>query len=385
MKLHLVFDPATSEPLSAALQRHGYEVSGTDATLEQFALAAEAGQITADIAIVDVTAGIVHKADSVRFLRAVRGDIPDTRLIVILPVEADEAWINEVGALGIYDVYAVEQFAIEDILVWIEIKRTIRDLGEQKSGLNGKVPGRKMKLVPKEARRSFLDSFRKKGARREWIEDEDLMDMDDAPDAPRVIYKTKIIGSSVVAVGGAHRRAGTTHTAIQLAVLLMRSGLKTALLEYRAADNHESDLVWIKPDDAGETSFEMDGIEFYQACKSIGEVISRGHDAVVIDAGTLDEPAALDEWRRAAVRIITISAAPWDVGRAKLSEFAADQAAIVVNYATQGMYETVYELLKHLEKPIVHNRGGYDPFSPDLSLVPIVSTLLPEKRRRKVF
>lgn len=385
MKLHLVFDPATSGPLSETLQARGYEVCGTDATLEQFSLAAESGQITVDIAIVDVTAGIVHKADSVRFLRIVRGHVPDMRLIVVLPDKADREWIGEIGALGIYDIYPVDEFTIDDVICWMQTRKTIRDLGEVNTDLTGQVP-KKNRFFKSD---SFLRKGRIKGNLKRitanLMDDEDIEEfMDDNLIFPKVVYR--IIGSRVVAVGGLHRRAGTTHTSIQLAVLLKRNGLRTSLVEYRTEKDGTSDLVWIKPTEGQKDNhFVVEGIDVYPDCLQVSEVLSRGYDAVVLDAGTLDTPAALEEWRRASVRVMTLGAAPWDIGRQKLSTFANDQASIVINFASQDMFETVFDLLKHHGKTIVHNRSGYDPFSPDMSLASIISTFLPEKRRRKIF
>jgi hypothetical protein len=386
MKLHLVFDLATSGPLTEALRARGYEVSGTDTTLEQFALAAESGQITADLAIVDVTAGIVRKQDSVKFLRAIRGHIPDMRLITVLPDKADMEWVGEIGALGIYDVYPIEEFTIDDVIRWIQTRKTIRDLGDVNTHLTGQVPKSKKKRFVKSD--SFFGKGGIKGSIKKitanLIDDEDIEDFfNDDLVAPRVVYR--MIGSRVIAVGGLHRRAGTTHTAIQLAVLLSQNGLKTALAEYRA-DERASDLVWIKPTDGQEDDkFGVEGIDVYPDLHQVSEVLSRGYDAIVLDVGTLDVPAALDEWRRASVRAMTLSAAPWDIGRVKLSKFKDDQASIVVNFADRSMYEAVYELLKHHEKSVVHNRGGYDPFNLDLSLMPVISAFFPEKKRRKVF
>lgn len=368
MKLHLVFDSATSVPLSEALRARGYEITGTDATLEQFLLAADAGQINCDLAIVDAAAGVIHKQDSVRYLRLIRGNIPDTRLIVVMPAHANETWISEIGALGIYDVYAVEQFTIDDVQHWIQSRKTIRDLGDSKPEAKGRISERKGKLVSKESKTLFGIIRRKEKSKKT------------TSDTPKVIYTT--IGSRIVAVGGLHRRAGTTHTAIQLAVLLSSGGWKTALVEFRF-DDRQSDLNWIKSAE-DEESFTVEGIDCYPSCKMIGEIISRGYDAVVLDVGTLDKSDALEEWRRAAVRVMTLGASPWDIGRQHLSSFANDQASIVINFATQDMFETVFEWLKHHGKLIVHNRSGYDPFRPDASLMPVISDFFPEKRR-KVF
>src|SRR5690606_32907770 len=154
MQIHLVFDSLTARELSRVLQERGFEVSGSDATLEQFRIAAEARQVEAGLAIVDATTGVVNKQDSVQILREIRGFIPDTRLIVILPVQADREWIKEIGALGIYDVYPVEQFTIDDVVNWIQTRKTIRDLGESEIDLTGQVPKSQKKLVSTDSKDS---------------------------------------------------------------------------------------------------------------------------------------------------------------------------------------------------------------------------------------
>jgi len=402
MQIHLVFDSLTARELSRVLQERGFEVSGSDATLEQFRIAAEARQVEAGLAIVDATTGVVNKQDSVQILREIRGFIPDTRLMVILPVQADREWIKEIGALGIYDVYPVEQFTIDDVVNWIQTRKTIRDLGESEIDLTGQVPKSQKKLVSTDSKDSkdviigsirgrlqkIKQSVSKLKERQESVA-EPIMEEDFEPGIPKVVYRTKIIGNSVVAVGGLHRRAGTTHTAIQLAVLLAQNGLKTAFVEYRA-EERPSDIVWFMPEGANGMRFSYEGIDFFpnRTPDTSTEVLSLGYEAVVLDVGIIaDGSYALHEWRRASVQVATVGAAPWDMGRlaGSASALSGDRTSIVVNFASQQMFEEAFEILKALEKPIIHNMDGYDPFKPNLSLVPVIKSLLPEKEKRRFF
>ena len=404
-QIHLVFDSLTVQELSKALQERDFNVTGKDSTLEQFRIAAEAGQVEASLAIVDATAGVVNKQDSVQILRDIRGFIPDTRLIVLLPVQADREWIQKIGALGIYDVYAVEQFTIDDVVTWIETRKTIRDLEETESDLSGQVPPQMQKKLvssgskdSKEAIirniRGGLQKIRQYVVKQRQVNASEMEpDIEDVLEPEKVlqkvIYRTKIIGSGVVAVGGLHRRAGVTHTAIQLAVLLVQHGLKTAFVEYRA-DERPSDIVWLMAEGANGTMFSYEGIDFFpnRTPDTATEVLSLGYDAVVMDAGNLldDPPAALHEWRRASVQVATVGAAPWDLKRlTESSSLLSDRTNIVVNFASPQMFEDAFEIIKVLKKPVIHNLDGYDPFKPSLSLTPVIKSLLPEKEKRRFF
>lgn len=127
MNLHLVFHTAILGPLATSLRNRDYIVAGTDVTLEQCYIAADAGRLQADIAILDAAAGAANKRESISLLQKIRMSIPQTRLIVILP-EPDLDWQKALGMYGIYDVYVTETFDIEDIVSWIETQKTIADI-----------------------------------------------------------------------------------------------------------------------------------------------------------------------------------------------------------------------------------------------------------------
>ncbi|MNC39811.1 hypothetical protein D3C75_884890 [compost metagenome] len=102
MNIHLVFEASLLQALKPALQENGYTVSGVDMTLEQFRIAAEAGNIEADIVLVDGSLGI-RRQESVQLLKETQLYAPELRLIVILSTD-DVGWVRELGLLGIYDV-----------------------------------------------------------------------------------------------------------------------------------------------------------------------------------------------------------------------------------------------------------------------------------------
>lgn len=138
-----MFNPAILQPLTRVLQDRDYTVTGTDVTLEQFHIAAEAGSIEAEVALIDATAGTLQKQESIRLLQQVRMCIPETRLIVLLP-ESDVEWQKALGTYGIYDLYVIDKFAIEDVVKWIVTRKTIADVPKLDVVVLDRKPGSRM-------------------------------------------------------------------------------------------------------------------------------------------------------------------------------------------------------------------------------------------------
>lgn len=390
--IHLVFEPSLLGALHDALLKQNVRVVGTDGTLEQFSDAAMAGQIEAEVAIVSGTAGIVNKQDSISLLKKIRAANPDLRMIVILPELADRQWITEVGMLGIYDIYPVGQFTIDDLMAWMKQRKTVADIFPLESSVTGKVeqPQSGTQLVEPKVSKVQRKKMKDVLHHAIHLEDEDLHRL-----VPKVIYRTKLIGYSVVAVGGVRERSGTTHTAIQLAYMLSKHGLKTAFVEY--SDQRRSDIMSFSTDFDG-AKFRRDGIDFFpgRTVENIAQAFSSEYQVIVLDVGSLFEQTAeglvrseqVNEWYRASIQVLTLGAAPWDI--AYVANYADEfsrliensKSYLVVNYATKRMFAEVFDAMNALGPMIVYNAGGCDPFEINDSLCAIIDSVLPEKKRR---
>lgn len=389
MKLHLVFDLSILTPLAEALETQGYSIAGTDVTLEQFAVAASAGQVDAEIAIVDGGLGVVHRQDCVNFLKEVRMRVPDTRLIVILP-EVDSEWQRSLGMYGIYDVYAAEQFGIEDIQKWIQTRKTLADI----PGFNSELPVSSQKKVQRkvgfsleknkgkvqtlladwmkgfkraekatvpvyESKETEPDELSEHAQISENIEIEECTDADQQkkpepqPEKPLIYH---ISQPHVVAVGGLARRSGNTHTALQIAYETASKGLKTAFVEYRN-EPRPSDIVSFATDFDG-LKFKRHGIDFFpnRSPFDVAEVYTLGYDSVILDLGVLvDENegrlemnSAAQEFLRCPFQLITLSAAPWDLHYIvqHLSQLSVllRKSSFIINYADEDMIKEFREM-----------------------------------------
>jgi len=360
-RIHLVFDSTTGRELSSALQERGYVVSGMDATLEQFRIAAEAGQVEAGLAIVDATAGVVNKQDSVQFLRDIRGFVPDTRLIVILPVSADREWLRALGHIGIYDVYPVERFSVEDVLTWIQRRKTIADMPG-----DAEIPAGKIK--PSGVRLSS------------------------SPAKERVIVEERIVGSVAIAVGGAGPRSGSTHLALSMAVWLAKEGHTAAVVECRGES-----LAALRTDvpAAAPGGFRWLGTDVFTA---LGEpwlpILSAGYQYVVLDFGNLTAVGAADEaeFMRCPLRFLVTGVSAWDLPRTFTAmgnwkeKYVAQEWNVALNFADEMKFREVAESLLPRERKALKLKFWRVPFCCDPSQPPDyrdwLEPVLPRKKER---
>ncbi|GIO42299.1 hypothetical protein [Paenibacillus apis] len=395
MKLHLVFDLSILTPLVGALEGHGHSITGTDVTLEQFAVAASAGQVDAEIAIVDGGLGVIRRQDCVTLLKEVRMRVPDMRLIVILP-ELDSEWQRSLGMYGIYDVYAAEQFGIEDIQKWIQTKKTLADI----PGFSVDMPElpQNQKNVTKKVGFSLEKNKGKiqtlladwtKGFKRsekdvnpdesesieaeshevtEHLESlvdakiEEVQEHAETDESKKPVLQPEpqpnyqVSQPFIVAVGGLANRSGNTHTAIQIAYETASKGLKTAFVEYRNRPR-PSDIVSFATDFDG-LKFKCQGIDFFpnRSPFDVTEVYTLGYDSVILDLGVLvDENedrlemnSAAQEFLRCQFQFITLSAAPWDLHYIvqHLNELSVllRKSSFIINYADEDMIKEFREM-----------------------------------------
>lgn len=409
MKLHLVFDLSILTPLAEALETQGYSIAGTDVTLEQFAVAASAGQVDAEIAIVDGGLGVVHRQDCVNFLKEVRMRVPDTRLIVILP-EVDSEWQRSLGMYGIYDVYAAEQFGIEDVQRWIQTKKTLADI----PGFNPELPSQKkverkvgFSLEKNKGKVQTLFSDWTRGFKRAEkntvpVNDEskereareltDHVEQNKTNSQPEKLPIYHVSQPYIVAVGGLARRSGNTHTALQIAYETASKGLKTAFVEYRN-EPRPSDIVSFATDFDG-LKFKRHGIDFFpnRSPFDVAEVYTLGYDSVILDLGVLvDENegrlvmnSAAQEFLRSQFQFITLSAAPWDLHYIvqHLNELSVllRKSSFIINYADEDMIKEFREMLPSITS--IMNPLEANPFTDSGELA---CWLRPKEKRKRWF
>lgn len=404
MNLHLVFSKSILDSLTEALRMKDYTVSGSDVTLEQFEIAATAGKIDANIALVDAAIGVAHKRESIRLLKQIRASVPDLRLIVLIPQE-DEDWRRTLGMYGIYDVYTTEHFAVEDVQAWIETKKTIADVpsfGVERPTGQREVRVESQSQFTKESR-GMMQSIqaavqRFTGLRRvSRVEENLLQEVEGSTsvseeiiqEAPReatsdvtAVPQVKSVPPAIppmsqpytVAVGALAARSGNTHTAIQIAFEAARQ-YKTALVEYQS-HNRTSDLVSFASDFDG-LKFERKGIAFFpnRTAEDVMEVYAMDYEVIVLDLGVLVEltegkprylPSA-QEFLRSQAQYVTISAAPWDLNRwvrhVQDVQMLTKRASIIVNYADDEMYRECKELFTFCSSPLLLNVMTANPFT----------------------
>jgi|GEM_PF-6471571 len=363
MKWHLVFSPEISAQLTEALADRGWEVTGTDATLEQFRVAAEGGMVHADVALIDGTAGIVDKRDCVRLLREVRALLPDLRLIVLLPAAADREWIRALGHLGIYDVYAVGHFTAEDVVRWAERRKTIADVPGETDLPDGKVEPSGIRLAPS-------------GRPKE-----------------RVVVEERIVGCVPIAVGGVGARSGATHVALSMAVWLAREGFQTAVVECRGES-----LAALRTDVAAAApgGFRWEGTDVFTALGAPWiPILSAGYQYVVLDFGDLTAAGETDEmeFMRCPLRFLVTGVSAWDLARTFSAlgrwkeKYPAQEWNVALNFADEAKYREVAESLLPREKKALKLRFWHVPFYSDPARPPDLgewlSPVLPRRKSKR--
>jgi hypothetical protein len=395
-------------------------VTGKDVTLEQFLIAAEAGQIEAEVAIVDGVLGIIQKRDSIRILKGIRMRLPNTRLIVLLP-EWDVEWVKELGRLGIYDVHTTEQFRVDDVVSWIENKKSLADVPdisdtvvEQKpvklpesSRLKDRGQGSKLQSIiapifsrlkprlKKEDSEEVVPNDKLEIPENEEVSEDSVEEDVSVDQIEKKSISLKAMSSPyIIAIGGIKERSGCTHSAIQIAYEAVQKGLRTALVEYRS-DERVSDIISFCNEINGVMA-RKNGIDFFpnRSPMDIVEIYSLDYEVIVLDLGVLldkqqDKLAinmAGQEFLRSHAQYLTLSAAPWDVYY--MARHIIDihtllrKSSVILNYADDGMLEEVQELLPSIQ--VLQNVLVADPFT-DVGLANCLDQKPKQKKKWFVY
>lgn len=174
--MHLVFPEAARDVYEALSALEGIELTGWDHSVDTAAQWSVSGRGEApDLFFVSGLAGcstIDHQTGTslskeqslVRRLKEIRISRPPSRIILVLPQTAAEnrRFMQDLVALGVYDVYCTSEFSEEDVERWFKTTKGIADMEEFLPGLGQEEPGR----ASKAADISFSKKPEKKAARR---------------------------------------------------------------------------------------------------------------------------------------------------------------------------------------------------------------------------
>lgn len=103
----------------------------------------------------------------------------------------------------------------------------------------------------------------------------------------KIIYKEKIIGTVVIAVGGAERGVGCTRISLILSLYLAEHGHQVAVLDLseRGALHHLSETPEAKTNSSG--GICINGVDIYDKSFKLGNILNRGYNYVILDLGRL--------------------------------------------------------------------------------------------------
>ena len=144
IKIHLAYEEEYIQPLREMLEDIGHEVVEWDYSLGQFADFSEKKQTDAEIALVDAQAGIMERKEIIELLTRVRKNLPELRLIIVLPeqLKQDETLLSKLLALSIYDMYFMDEYDVNDLEQWIVNPKSYADYNINTNDLKGTVGGK---------------------------------------------------------------------------------------------------------------------------------------------------------------------------------------------------------------------------------------------------
>lgn len=276
-------------------------VNGAEECIEAFT---EVKRINCSLLVVDLTCA--HTETVLQELKAYRLLKSQTRIIVVAPgFYPGNAVMRQIFSLGIYDIYApgsteAENFQEELSRLSSEAPKTIREAWRWYA--ESESPPSAVHGAAKQKRTAKEETVREK-----------------------IIYRDRIVGTVVIAVGGTDRGVGCTHTSISLASFLAKRKYKAAVLELNSnpvfAVLNNGQYV-----DLG--GFKLEGVDYFSSNlfesqeKLFGEVLQAGYNYLVLDLGCLKsfdgkEGMQVCDWYaemlRADVQVLVSGGALWQL------------------------------------------------------------------------
>ncbi len=315
MKIHLVYDEDYLEQLKEMLESAGHDIVEWDYSIPQFSDFSQKKQTVAEVAIVDAQAGIVEKKEILNLLKTVRKNLPKLRIVLILPesIEKDEAFINKLLTLSIYDMYFIDEYELDDLEKWLNNPKSYANYNIETKDVKGNLEGRAKITSEKEERK-------------------------------QTVYLEKIIGTGFICVVGARRGVGATTIAVAIAnYLATNAKKKVALVEL----NHYPILSWAKGlhrnvdiFTQGEESFNL----YLEEIKNpLDEIACQEYDFVVLDMGVVFEPE-MDKEKRKDIKLLRVHKYRGEISRANLT--------VMVTRSGQWDYLFLEPYLRKMEKAL---------------------------------
>lgn len=194
----------------------------------------------------------------------------------------------------------------------------------------------------------------------------------------RVVFIEKLVGTVIIAVGGANRGVGCTYTTISLASFLRRNNYEVAVIEL-----NENPVFFTLEDESCSNgrlkgSFKKGGIDFYwqngyNHDSILSEALRAGYNFLIIDLGRLlrtdnmglvEKSAWFDEMNRAGLPILVSGAATWQIKDLApcLNQPGSNRWTLVFSAPGGVEFE---QLKKCLSNPTYLLNFNPDPFTPD--------------------
>lgn len=219
----------------------------------------------------------------------------------------------------------------------------------------------------------------------------------------KIVYHDRIVGQVVIAVGGIDRRTGSTHTSIQLATFLKRSGYSVLCLEVIDPEFSPSSFGFLPKDESTSKGFRMEGIEYIPKAteETILDALASDVQYLVLDMGRLvsmegDQMVCHErfiEFVRADVPIMTTTVSLGDYRNlmqwSKQSNGWQKKVKVCVNLSSQ---DTFRQFSTSVRAQMSDSKLYPNPFQPDPFLMEsdqvaffqnLLEAVLPKKKQKK--
>lgn len=196
------------------------------------------------------------------------------------------------------------------------------------------------------------------------------------PIREKVVYRERLIGTIVLAVGGIERRTGTTYAALRCAQLLADRGSKVACCERNDPDMSPDTLRLYAETESlhAPGGFRMNEVDLL-AGQNLDAAYSN-YEYIVLDMGQLFAgerySVHFGEFLRANAQLVTAGSSYWDFDRLVLflrlmrERGAAKRLAVLLNFGNEKTVREFLEPFSREERELLQLEFFSGPFSPDI-------------------
>jgi hypothetical protein len=317
--------------------------------------------------------------------------------------EKDTAFVAQIVALGIYDLFFAAQFNIDDMQSWIRNEKTLEDYAHL-------TDYRHLKSARSKAGQGLLGKWFGRGGQRQGGDAEtrvvpttsrqEQQQLNPLELEPEVVFQDRIVGMVKIGVSGVTHRTGTTYEAIQLSLYLAGQGFKVACVEMRK-ENKSSAFLSFKTEAQSRISrcFTYKKADFYPqlTVEEYVRVTAAQYDYVVIDYGGITDDLAQGEFVRCDLQILTMGATLWDFQYfyEAWKLFSGWEYRkpwyVLVNFADEQMYKDIVWSFSRrdqsqLKLNFVKNHYHPNPLEPPedvFALEKMLGSVLPKQESKK--